>query len=103
MNLIEIKESVINSPASMFTKDDVLALITKIESTPKNDTEEFERFCECLEQFMDNSQMPDFLELNYDFATIDLYNREITVTDVPVRFDNDTFMYEFKNAIDLLK
>lgn len=103
MNFNQAKDSIINSPASMFTKDDVLAIITKIESSPKDDTVEFKRFCECLEQFMDESRMPDFIEIEYDSVEIELYNRELTVTDVPVRFDNDSFIYQFKNAIDILK
>jgi hypothetical protein len=103
MNLIEIKESVINSPASMFTKDDVLALITKIESVPKDDIVEFEKFCNCLKEFMDNEPMEEYIEQDLDRAEIELNYKELTITDVPVRFDNSTFIYNFNNAAHLLK
>lgn len=102
MNFNQAKESIISSPASMFTKDDVLALLHKIENG-KDDTVEFNRFCECLEQFMHNSNMQDFTELDYSNAEIELYDKEISVTEVPVFFDNDSFIYQFKNAIDILK
>ena len=103
MNLIEIKVSVINSPASMFTKDDVLALITKIESVPKDDIVEFEKFCNCLKEFMDNEPMEEYIEQDLDGAEIELNYKELTITDVPVRFDNATFIYNFNNAAHLLK
>jgi hypothetical protein len=103
MNLIEIKELVNNSAASMFTKNDVLALITKIENMPKDDIVEFEKFCECLEKFMDNEPMEEYIEQDLDRAEIELNYKELTITDVPVRFDNATFIYNFNNVAHLLK
>ena len=100
MNLDQMKELVNNSPASMFTKEDVIKLVNSLEvNTTKSDKEHATLFLGFLKAFLENNDL-DF-EIDYDSAELDLdYNNKVSVNSISVSLDVDNFMSSFKYAVD---
>jgi hypothetical protein len=89
MKKSEALEQVQNCVSSIFTKDDVIKIISSISESEKNSPFDIEEFKEKLEGvtdlIMNNIELDDIVEPDEVEFEIS-YNRKIEVTDVPVNF-----------------
>jgi hypothetical protein len=102
MNLDQVKELVNSSPASMFTKEDVIKLVDSLEvSTKKSDKEYATLFLGFLENFIYDSDLNEAIEV--DYASIGLsidYDNRVIVEDVSAEINTNVFLRLFKDYID---
>jgi hypothetical protein len=102
MNLDQMKELVNNSPASMFTKEDVIKLVDSLEvSTPKSDKEYATLFLGFLENFIRNEDLNDAIEVDYNNIGLSLdYDNRVVVDEVSADIKADVFLRMFKGFMD---
>jgi hypothetical protein len=105
MNLIQATELVINSASSIFSKDDVIKILSQVEveATPdtKSDQEYAKLFIGFLSDFLQNENLDEVVEIDYDSAEFDLgYNNQITLENVNAEISSSAFLRKFKNAMD---
>lgn len=89
MKKSEALEQVQNCVSSIFTKDDVIKIISSISESEKNSPFDIEEFKEKLEGvtdlIMNNIELDDIVEFEEVEFEIS-YHRKIEVTEVPVKF-----------------
>jgi hypothetical protein len=92
MNTATAMNIVSNSPSSLFTKQDVLDILSKIESTPvepqdkvitQNDIEDF---IDYLSDQMSNLGSGDIVD--FDSAEFSLNGNEIVLEDISINIDS---------------
>ena len=101
MNLDQMKELVNNSPASMFTKEDVIKLVDSLEvSTPKSDKEHVTLFLGFLETFIRYEDLNEAIKIDYNNINLSMDNNTVIVDDVSTDIDANIFLKLFKGYID---
>jgi hypothetical protein len=102
MNLDQVKELVNSSPASMFTKEDVIKLVDKLEvSTPKSDKEYATLYLGFLNNFIRNENLEEAIEVDYDTIGLSIdYDNRVVVDEVNTEIDANVFLRLFKDYID---
>jgi hypothetical protein len=102
MNLDQVKELVNSSPASMFTKEDVIKLVDSLEvSTPKSDKEYATLFLGFLNNFIRSEDLNEVLEVDYDSIDLSIdYDNRVVVDGASAEINANEFLRLFKNYID---
>jgi hypothetical protein len=107
MNLIQATELVNSSASSIFTKDDVIKILSQVEveaevvPDTKSDQEYAKLFIGFLSDFLQNENLDETIEVDYESAEFDLgYNNVITLDNVNAEINYSEFLKKFKNAID---
>jgi hypothetical protein len=105
MNLIQATELVNSSASSIFSKDDVIKILSQVEVevTPdtKSDQEYAKLFIGFLSDFLQNENLDEVVEIDYESAEFDLgYNNVLTLHNVNAEINYSEFLKKFKNAMD---
>jgi hypothetical protein len=102
MNLDQVKELVNSSPASIFTKEDVIKLVDSLEvSTPKSDKEYATLFLGFLENFIYNEDLNEAIEVDYSSIGLSIdYDNRVVVDEVSADIKMSVFLRLFKDYID---
>jgi hypothetical protein len=105
MNLIQATELVNSSASSIFSKDDVIKILNQVEvevaPDTKSDQEYAKLFIGFLSDFLQNENLDEAIEVDYESAEFDLgYNNVLTLDNVNVEINSSEFLKKFKNAMD---
>lgn len=106
MNLSQATELVNNSASSIFSKDDVIKILSQVEvgviiETKSDLKERAKLFIGFLSDFLNNENLDEEIEIDYDSAEFNLgYNNQITLDIVNVEIKVEKFIHKFKQAVD---
>jgi uncharacterized Fe-S cluster-containing MiaB family protein len=104
MNLIQATELVNSSASSIFSKEDVIKILNQVEveAAPekKSDQEYAKLFIGFLSDFLQNENLDEVVEIDYESAEFALgCNNVITLDNVNAEIDYSEFLKKFKNAM----
>jgi hypothetical protein len=105
MNLVQATELVKDCISSIFSKEDVIKILSQVEveAAPekKSDQEYAKLFIGFLSDFLQNENLDDLIEIDHESAEFDLgYNNVLTLDNVNAEINYSEFLRKFKNAMD---
>jgi hypothetical protein len=105
MNLIQATELVNSSASSIFSKDDVIKILSQVEVEAAPDTKSEREYAKLfigfLSDFLQNENLDEVVEIDYESAEFDLgYNNQITLDNVNAEINSSEFLKKFENVID---
>lgn len=105
MNLSQAIELVNNSASSIFSKDDVIKILSQVKVEEVVETKHKEvpaiLFMGFLSEFLHNENLEEEIEIDYDSAEFSLdYNNRVVLENVNVEVKVESILSRFKKAID---